>query len=156
MEITKVVKPFIWKGVTQYFWQHSVCICMCVYIYIYISIINQFSLPLCQWFCIRNTVMLPSTERYKGSRGWSQEQMKKEETLCPLATCLHPVHSAHLEAPPFLFGKIFLMFGPVDNLTTSAMKSVNCKRWLFVFCCFLINQHILLRKKQYILSWIIF
>ncbi len=26
MEITKVVKPFIRKGVTQYFWQYSVCV----------------------------------------------------------------------------------------------------------------------------------
>ncbi len=67
--------------------------------------------------------------------------MKKEETLCPLATCLHPVHSAHLEAPPFPFGKIFLMFGPVDNLTTLAMKSVNCRRWLFVLFVFYQPAH---------------
>lgn len=123
------------------------------YIHIY-SIIYQFSLPLSQWFCIRNTVTLLSTERYKGSRGRSQEPMKKEETLCPLATCLHPVHSAHLEAPPFPFGKIFLMFGPVDNLTTLAMKSVNCRRWLFVLFCFLSTSTFW--KKQFILSLLVF
>lgn len=76
--------------------------------------------------------MLLSTERFRGSRGQSQELMKKGETLCPLEISPHLAHSAHHEAPPFPFGRIFLMFGPVDNSTTSAMKSVNCRRWLHI------------------------
>lgn len=127
-----------------------------IYYYYIFVLFTIFSSCLSQWFCIRNTVMLLSTERFRGSRGQSQELMKKEGTLCPLATSPHPAHSAHHEAPPFPFGRIFLMFGPVDNSTTSAMKSVNCRRWLHIqkvcFVLFFINQQILLKKKQLILS----
>lgn len=100
--------------------------------YYYIFVLFTIFLFLSQWFCIRNTVMLLSTERFRDSRGQSQELMKKEGTLCPLATSPHPAHSAHHEAPPFPFGRTFLMFDPVDNSTTLAMKSVNCRRWLHI------------------------
>ncbi len=52
MEITKIVKPFIKKGVTQYFWQYS------VYIYIYIYIGLDIHNYLFQYFsdaCINAT-----------------------------------------------------------------------------------------------------
>lgn len=128
--------------------------------YYYIFVLFTIFLFLSQWFCIRNTVMLLSTERFRDSRGQSQELMKKEGTLCPLATSPHPAHSAHHEAPPFPFGRTFLMFDPVDNSTTLAMKSVNCRRWLHIqkvcFDLFFINQQILLKKKQLILSWLVF
>ncbi len=49
MEMTKIVKPFIRKGVTQYFWQYSVYMysCLCKWslfypqMYIYLNAKNK-------------------------------------------------------------------------------------------------------------------
>lgn len=67
---------------------------------------------------IRSTVMLRSTERFRGSKGRIREQMRKDSEMKVQTglhlhqICLHPALSALLEGPRLHCGRTYLMCGP--------------------------------------------
>lgn len=91
--------------------------------------------PFLQQSCIKNTVMLPSTGRSKGSKEKSQARKRKGSGRTrQLGPHLHPIclHLAPLGHHVVLLlhcGRTSLMFEAVASWTTSATRRGNYRRW---------------------------